>query len=445
MLQAASAVVVLLVLLMAHTHSSPFIMKKVDYLEIFTLCGSILYALAGMLFYSSITEMAQGILCLEDEANSDACDSEAVLKLVIAVILLVWFGGTLLLAFTIASINISETIHQHRAHSTIKHLLHRDGETSGHDDSQSRSLSRSDINRADSSLWRLDPAGSMHLVSSSANKLPLQALLSGNLLLRWSKEVKQFEEREQSRVIEEWNFVNRIVNSIPYDVTHFSASPIAETLRVLAQMPEIEDFLSFCSPEDRANLTQIVLRYCRFREDEGRRKGQEQRPALRYYSSGLLEREHRPVMICAMMTCSIEEHAKLTALLDDILAVTLPPDQRERLKPHASTHSSFSHSHDGGGLRNRGPGSRGSRESREGGEARTTVDGPQAVTPPAPSLIISPDPLRGSDGERGSSSASGSGSRVPAGQVLVSARLGTVAPAAPPAAARASAEQGDGA
>lgn len=78
-------------LLMAHTHSSPFIMKKVcrnrlrglnhinasvettcercaeltlavrcaqvDYLEIFTLCGSILYALAGMLFYSSITEM----------------------------------------------------------------------------------------------------------------------------------------------------------------------------------------------------------------------------------------------------------------------------------------------------------------------------------------------------------------------------------------------------
>lgn len=67
----------------------------------------------------------------------------------------------------------------------------------------------------------------------------LQALLSGNLLLRWSKEVKQFEEREQSRVIEEWNFVNRIVNSIPYDVTHFSASPIAETLRVLAQVPDL--------------------------------------------------------------------------------------------------------------------------------------------------------------------------------------------------------------
>lgn len=51
---------------------------------------------------------------------------------------------------------------------------------------------------------------------------------------------------------------------------------------------------------------QIVLQCCSFREDVGRWKGEEPRLALCYYSSGLLERECRPVMICAMMMCSTE-------------------------------------------------------------------------------------------------------------------------------------------
>eukprot|EP00961_Rhodomonas_salina_P142024 1912198-Rhodomonas_salina.1 len=81
-----------------------------------------------------------------------------------------------------------------------------------------------------------------------------------------------------------------------------------------------------------------------------------------------------------------------TAMLSALLHGLVLADQRERLKQHASTHFSFSHSQ-----------------------------------------------------LRGSLSASGLGSRVPVGQVLVSVHLGTVASAVPPAAALASAEQGDSA
>eukprot|EP00961_Rhodomonas_salina_P092617 1246396-Rhodomonas_salina.3 len=208
------------------------------------------------------------------------------------------------------------------------------------------------------------------------------------------------------------------------------AAPRAALSAVRARKPERQELAPACSAAEMRLRVRAVPRACV--GGEGARVGRGMWGAVSSWQLALHHGiGHR------ILTSD-------TAMLSDVASCSLA-DQRERLKPHASTHSSFAHSHDGGGLRNRGPGSRGSRESREGGEARTTVDGPQAVTPPAPSLIISPDPLRGSDGERGSSSASGSGSRVPAGQVLVSARLGTVAPAAPPAAARASAEQGDGA
>ena len=64
----------LLVLLVLHVHARPFARDEIDTLEIFSLAGSMLYALCGMLFYPSITMAAQGLICTEGmEGSEERC------------------------------------------------------------------------------------------------------------------------------------------------------------------------------------------------------------------------------------------------------------------------------------------------------------------------------------------------------------------------------------
>lgn len=51
--------IVLTALLAAHTYSSPYIDSRIDVLDFVSICGSMLWTLAGILMYPNLTAQAQ--------------------------------------------------------------------------------------------------------------------------------------------------------------------------------------------------------------------------------------------------------------------------------------------------------------------------------------------------------------------------------------------------
>ena len=95
MLQAACVVVALVLLLVCHTTARPFRDDTIDNLDVFSIIGTVVYALAGLLLYASITLETQGRSCARLPAPSAECDHEGRLKLAIAVLLLLWTASTI--------------------------------------------------------------------------------------------------------------------------------------------------------------------------------------------------------------------------------------------------------------------------------------------------------------------------------------------------------------
>lgn len=87
MLQGSATLIVLVVMLAAQTFAKPFIDAKTDLLDFAALCCSMLYTMAGMLFYPSVTQRAQGHLCAHGSDNA-FCAKDSAVKDTTAVIAL---------------------------------------------------------------------------------------------------------------------------------------------------------------------------------------------------------------------------------------------------------------------------------------------------------------------------------------------------------------------
>ena len=121
LLQAAISIILLVTLLTWHSHTRPFVSDKIDNLEVFTLCGSIFYALAGMLFYPSITAEAQGYICTDDQFS--VCSNELSLKNVISIVLVTWIVLTLVYAFWTSFLCVNEVNDSAKADKMLKGML----------------------------------------------------------------------------------------------------------------------------------------------------------------------------------------------------------------------------------------------------------------------------------------------------------------------------------
>jgi hypothetical protein len=242
LLQAAFTIVLLVTLLTAHTHTRPFVSDQIDNLEVFTICGSIFYALAGMLFYPSITADAQGFICTD--ATNSACSSDQSLKNIISIVLLTWIIATLVYAFVVSYLCVLEVNRSHKAQRVMKVLMGVEEERQGITDVMSNFKSFSRAPSAESGGGKQHPApkarkeeeegphaADVHLfsgdfkaaVAASANRLTLDDLVTGKEILTWSQEVtKRMTPDARRKCLEDFEVVTLGLLALERDVTHFS-------------------------------------------------------------------------------------------------------------------------------------------------------------------------------------------------------------------------------
>jgi hypothetical protein len=240
LLQAAFTIVLLVTLLTAHTHTRPFVSDQIDNLEVFTICGSVFYALAGMLFYPSITADAQGIICT-NETNL-ACRSDHSLKSIISIVLLSWIIATLFYALVVSYLCVLEVNRSHKAQRIMKGLMGVEKERQGISNVMSKIATRNSFSRATSNhsqggqqiAWEEEEGPhteNVHLfsvdfkaaVAASANRLTLDDLVTGKAILMWSQEVtKRMTADAKKMCLEDFEVVSLGLLALKRDVTHYS-------------------------------------------------------------------------------------------------------------------------------------------------------------------------------------------------------------------------------
>mmetsp|Transcript_26050 Transcript_26050/g.61931 ORF Transcript_26050/g.61931 Transcript_26050/m.61931 type:complete len:385 (+) Transcript_26050:3-1157(+) len=274
--------------------------------------------------------------------------------MIIGVILLFWFGSTLLLAFVVAGMSILDINAQEKARKIVKQVLQIDKfgaqsrtasseEAAGPTEVESFHLDRVETGQTSATMkrvrsfksWRAESATGMGqsrvTLEESANQCALHDLLSGRLLLEWAHTIKALPQEEQQTIINEWNYANTIINCLPHDVTHFATSNIANTMRIMTQLPELEDWLCECPYENRQALLRVVEDYSAFLDKHRESK-------TRYHEAGMVEEEHKPVMLCALMSGTEEQHQVITSILDKILSAS---DEAHRDRHKFKMGSSF--------------------------------------------------------------------------------------------------------
>lgn len=99
MLAGALTITALTGALAAHVLCTPFINPTIDVLDFFSITGSVLFVLAGMLFYPSVTAEAQGKICVDGVGG---CEAELRVREIVACVVLAMLIGTILVSFYLA-------------------------------------------------------------------------------------------------------------------------------------------------------------------------------------------------------------------------------------------------------------------------------------------------------------------------------------------------------
>jgi len=283
--------------LAAHVYAKPYISSLIDQLDFFSIMGCMMYVLAGMLFYPSITAESQRFICAGDEAELSACKSDTSIKFVVSVVILAWTILTLGISGGMSYIFVKDVRHSKKASQLIHSLLDNDQM----------------IERSSSSQDR---------VTTTANKVGLEDAMKGTPLLKWATELERTHSMsgsilKASLIASAQSFadVNRRMQKLSEDVTHYSKSEYARILRsVVEDIPEMLDWVSYGASEaDRESLRRVTRSLARF---SSRSKGQD----LPCY--GVINEEHRSVMLCTLLECTDEEKMQFCQLLDAVMGTS---------------------------------------------------------------------------------------------------------------------------
>jgi hypothetical protein len=161
MMQGAATLVMLAGMLGAQVFTAPFIRADTDVLDVISISASMCYCLAGMLMYPSVTEQSQGRLCSEG-SDSEFCQNENTVKDLVSTVAMLAVVFTLLVsaALTVRSV--------------------RESRASG--------LASKKIRKG---LQNLSRAESFRAVRESTNRVPLDQVLDGQRLLKWTNRISK--------------------------------------------------------------------------------------------------------------------------------------------------------------------------------------------------------------------------------------------------------------
>eukprot|EP00293_Proteomonas_sulcata_P007308 CAMPEP_0184307298 /NCGR_PEP_ID=MMETSP1049-20130417/16063_1 /TAXON_ID=77928 /ORGANISM="Proteomonas sulcata, Strain CCMP704" /LENGTH=286 /DNA_ID=CAMNT_0026619765 /DNA_START=50 /DNA_END=910 /DNA_ORIENTATION=- len=141
--------------------------------------------------------------------------------------------------------------------------------------------------------------------------LELHNLLSGKEILAWAKSIKEMPEDVRQNLARTFEVVNQGIKDLKDDVTHYSTSRLAETLRNLNQLDDLVDYLCTSSAEDRTAMLHFVESYAAFSEESLKSPNQSQ------YSTLVLP-EHKPVLVSWMMRCPAADMKHLLTIFRNI-------------------------------------------------------------------------------------------------------------------------------
>jgi len=281
MLQGAATIVALTAFLTAHVVASPYISASVDILDFASLCGSIIYVLAGMLMYPSITVNAQGSLCAGDLLQGDKCSKDGYVKEALSFVSLCVILLTLCVCGVLTFFFVQEARHSKKAGKLI----------------------RKSIERANDISAALHPD-----LQSSINKVALEEVLEGNMLWKWVRAMQPKgssvlpSSHEGSSSKEAYWLLDKQVQSLDEDLSQFAVSQRAILMRHICEIPGLTDFL--CEGHDEGRkLLDFVESFAGFSEQQLQAK----KP---YPIFDLVNFQHRPVVTYWLMCSHPEDRAR---------------------------------------------------------------------------------------------------------------------------------------
>mmetsp|Transcript_41134 Transcript_41134/g.96092 ORF Transcript_41134/g.96092 Transcript_41134/m.96092 type:complete len:523 (+) Transcript_41134:188-1756(+) len=358
LLQASLTIIVLVFLLIWHAHTRPFLSDQIDTLEVFTICGSIFYALAGMLFYPSITADAQGYICNDD--TQSACSSDLSLKNAISIALVAFIAATLVYSFWVSYLCVVEVNNSSKANKVMKSMLGlgndphasttsfiqggaesarslpssfsagisgikapfiKDRAASGNNDSKSAAAT---VEKSEPPLGQEEAGGEQVEVFSkdfaaafevSSNRLTLDDLVDGKGMLRWAREVEQMPSHKRRRCMEDFEVVTLGLLALERDVTHFSRTQYAEVCRLISSHEGIVDYLTVCPNDERAAVARFMEGYAVYMEE--RVKMSEKGKTL-YPLQSICIPEHTSVIVSYIINSSADDVRRIANVMRDI-------------------------------------------------------------------------------------------------------------------------------
>lgn len=291
MLQGAFTIVVLAVLLSAHVYTAPYIRRTIDVMDFTSLVASILYALAGMLVYPAVTEKAQGRMCADDLFLVDDdkyCSQERAFKHLVTVSAIVVTCVNLVLAFGIFARRAQHDRYSELASKLAMERCKTLGEDRAGLDTRSRNES---------------------IPTESLNQLELDEVLQGPWLHAWAKRLgtaatydalssdpRRTATATQSMIHtlagspEAFYSVNDAIRELDEDVTDYSRTPLAESLRNLCKIRGLIEYLSWSKSEHRAD-------FCRFFKTLSEFRAQNELEKNPFPLSSLFTEEYRSLVV----------------------------------------------------------------------------------------------------------------------------------------------------
>jgi len=378
LLQASLTIIVLVFLLIWHAHTRPFLSDQIDTLEVFTICGSIFYALAGMLFYPSITLEAQGHICTDGKLS--ACSKDVTIKYVISILMIVWMAATLIYSTWVSFANVVQVNNADKANKVMKSmigLVHGSFNSSqtwthgGTGDVATRFKAafkkikavkaiQKRIGSSSRSEQEQDPSGfggdsasfattlepptptMAPMVDSepttpfakeetggeeayerdflaaferSSNRMTLDDLVDGKGMLRWAREVEKMPTNKKKRCMEDFEVVTLGLLGMKRDVTHFSCTQYAKICRQMGSLEGVMDYLTACSDEERTALSQFMEGYSAFMEE--REKFSDSKKNLYPFQSTCVP-EHTGVVLSYIVNSHEGDVKRVANVLKDI-------------------------------------------------------------------------------------------------------------------------------